>query len=97
MYKVDLPTKERWIYIFEDYSTDEPDYFMRLVKAYQHELAGKIIKITDNTQYKIDNDPLELVFQWDSCFGNTVIVPRKSNLNEAYILLIKLCEKLNSE
>ena len=34
MYKVDLPTKERWIYIFEDYSTDEPDYFMRLVKKY---------------------------------------------------------------
>lgn len=96
MYRINLPTKERWIYIsFDKWDMEEPDSFIKLVKAYENQLGGKIVKGSEDMQYKIDNDPLGLVFQWDGCFGNTVVVPNTSNLMKAYNTLLNLCESLN--
>ena len=38
---------------------------------------------------------MNLVFQWDSCFGNVVIVNEKKNIEKAIELLKRNCEKLN--
>lgn len=98
MYRVDLPTKERWIYVsFDEWDTEGPDSFIKLVKAYEHQLGGKIIEVSDDMQYEIDNDSLKLIFQWDGCFGITVVVPNTSNLMEAYNTLLNLCESLNKD
>lgn len=94
MFKVHPPDKDRWIFIFTD-DIDEPDEFIVLVKAYRDILNGKIIEVSDMMQYKIDNDELGLIFQWDDCFGITVVVPDKTDLIKAYNALIELCESLN--
>lgn len=98
LYKVDLPTKERWIYIFFDiYDSEEPDSFINLLKEYRNHLGGNVKKVSkDDTQYVIDNDPYQLMFQWDSCFGITVVVPYKSNLKESYDFLVDFCNQLNN-
>ena len=45
-------------------------------------------------QYKIDNDELGLIFQWDDCFGITVIVPQSTDLDKAYTTMKSLCETI---
>ena len=96
MYSVDLPTNERWIYIhFDKYDCQETDAFIYFVTAYRDMLSGKIIAVSEDMQYKIDNDDLRLMFQWDSCFGITVVVPRSTNITKAYETLCTLCERLN--
>ncbi|WP_278961833.1 hypothetical protein [Ruminococcus bicirculans (ex Wegman et al. 2014)] len=77
MYEVRWPNKERWIFIFCDYP-GEPDEFVVLLKAYRDMVHGKIRAISDSMQYKVDNDELGLIFQWDDCFGITVIVPKST-------------------
>ena len=86
---------ERWVYIScEDYDT--PDEFAVLVKEYRSQLSGKVKAISDDARYVIDNDPLKLVFQWDSCFGITVVVPiKKTDITIAEKTLQDLCDKLN--
>ncbi len=79
MYEVRWPNKERWIFIFCDYPS---------------EVHGKIREIPDLTQYKVDNDELGLIFQWDDCFGITVIVPKSTDLDKAYNTLKDLCENI---
>lgn len=64
MYEVRWPDKERWIFIFCDYP-GEPDEFVVLLKAYRDMVHGKIREIPDLTQYKVDNDELGLIFQWE--------------------------------
>lgn len=93
MFKVQPPDKERWIFIFTD-DIDEPDEFIVLVKAYRDKLNGKIIEVSDMMQYKIDNDELGLIFQWDDCFGITVVVPESTELDVAYAVLTRLCKSL---
>ena len=96
MYSVNIPTKERWIYIsFDEWDSKEPDSFVRLIKAYKDKLSGKIVAASEEMQYKIDNDDLGLMFQWDGCFGMTVVVPDKTDLIKAYNTLVELCETLN--
>ena len=80
MYEVRWPNKERWIFIFCDYP-GEPDEFVVLLKAYRDMVHGKIRAISDSMQYKVDNDELGLIFQWDDCFGITVIVPKSTDLD----------------
>ena len=79
--------------IFSD-NIDEPDEFVVLVKAYSNMVHGKITKYSDFMQYRIDHDELELIFQWDDCFGITVIVPQSTDLNRAYSTLKSLCKTL---
>lgn len=93
VYKVNPPDKERWIFIFSD-DSNEPDEFITLVKAYCNKVQGKITKVSEAMQYKIDNDELGLIFQWDSCFGITVIVPQSTDLDRAYNALKSLCQTI---
>lgn len=96
MYKAHKPTKERWIYIsFDKYDYEEPDSFIKLVKAYKDNLSGKIVAVSELMQYKIDNDELGLLFQWDCCFGITVVIPEQTDLVKAYNAINNLCETLN--
>lgn len=96
MYRADLPTKERWIYIhFDEFDCEEPDSFIAFVIAYRDMRLGNVVEVSDGMQYKIDNDDLELMFQWDGCFGITVVVPRSTNLTKAYETLRDLCVHLN--
>ena len=95
MFKVNPPDKERWIFISQDnLDFDEPDGFITLLKLYRDKLQGKITKVSDDMQYKIDNDELGLIFQWDSCFGITVVVPESTDLDKAYDTLKRLCETI---
>lgn len=55
---------------------------------------GKIRAISDSMQYKVDNDELGLIFQWDDCFGITVIVPKSTDLDKVYNTLKDLCENI---
>lgn len=91
--KVDPPDKERLIFIFSD-NFDEPDEFVTLVKSYRDKLQGEIIKVSDNMQYKINNDDLDLLFQWDPCFGITVVVPESADLDQAFNTLKSICETI---
>lgn len=93
VYRVNPPDKERWIFIFSDYP-DEPDEFVALVKAYSNMVHGKITEVSESMQYKIDNDELGLIFQWDDCFGITVIAPQFTDLDRAYETLKRLCETI---
>lgn len=67
--------KERWIFIFcDEQDCDEPDSFIFLMEKIRDDLHGKIID-KGNMRYSIDNDKLNLVFQWDGLFGITVVYP----------------------
>ena len=93
MFNVYPPDKERWIFISSD-NSDDIDDFVILVKAYCDKLKGKIVEVSESIQYRIDNDELGLIFQWDGCFGITVVVPYSTELNTAYDVLTKLCKIL---
>lgn len=68
--------KERWIYISsnDEFDLEEPDAFAHLVQRIRRGVSGTI-KDIGNMRYKIENDELDLIYQWDSCFGITVIYP----------------------
>ena len=95
MFQVITVDRERWIFISADFSTEDPNSFIKLVKEYQSQCDGKVCKVSDNTQYSIDCDPLNLIFQWDSCFGITVVVPHRTDIAIAEKTLKDLCDKLN--
>lgn len=93
MYRVYPPDRERWIFIFSD-DPDEPEEFAALVKAYCSMVHGKITEISEDMQYKIDGDELGLIFQWDDCFGITVIVPNSTDIDIAFNTLKNLCDTI---
>ena len=97
MFKIDNISKERWVYISAKDSFYEPDAFIKFVKEYQSKIAGRIISIADQTQYSVENDPLRLVFQWDDCFGITVVVPTEVDIIVAEKALSYICDVLNSQ
>ena len=82
--------EEHWIFIQSDdeYKMDleEPDAFICLVKTIQSHLNGTIVSL-GMTQYKIDNDQYELIFQWDDLFGMVVIYPDSMQVNRAKEIL----------
>jgi len=88
---------ETWIYISALDSFKEPDSFVKLVKLYQSRLCGKIVAVSGNMQYTIDNDPLNLIFQWDDCFGITVVVPNEIDISVAEKTLSNICDELNEQ
>ena len=97
MYKLNSVSNDRWIFISGQDSFDEPDVFIELVKEYQSHLSGTIKAVSDKMQYAIDNDPLKFIFQWDSCFGITVIVPTETDIANAENVIRELCERLNQQ
>lgn len=88
---------DRWIWIAGEDSFDEPSEFVEFVKEYQAHLSGEIYKVSNDMQYGIDNDPLNLIFQWDSNFGITVIVPEETDISTAENALREICNKLNQK
>ena len=97
MLKIGFINAERWISIFGEWSFDKPDEFVELIKGYQEQLSGEIKVTSEDMQYTISNDPLNLIFQWDSCFGITVIVPITTDILTAQEILQKLCDTLNQQ
>lgn len=95
MYKVESVSKEGWIFVSGDNSFYEPDSFIALLKEYQNDIGGKIIVNFNDDQYTITKDPLNLIFQWDSLFGTTVIVPLKTDMLKAKNKITILCDRLN--
>ena len=67
---------ENWITITsnDDFDFEEPDSFIYLVKKIRDKVNGKIENVGD-IQYMIHGDGLGLIYQWDSCFGISVIYP----------------------
>jgi hypothetical protein len=96
MYKASKPDKERWIFVFSD-DYNEPDDFVKLVKAYRDMVNGRIYQVSELPDYKIENDKLNLTFQWDDCFGITVVVPDEIDINIAFETLKNLCDELNGK
>ena len=87
----------QWIWISGEYSFEEPDEFVALMKAYESEVNGKIFEVSDMCQYSISNDPLKLIFQWDDNFGINIIVPRRMNISHVTSVIQSLLDKLNEK
>ena len=100
VYKVLPPSsdKDGWIFISAENSTLESDSFVHLLKYIQEEISGKIVQTDKNDiQYQIVGDKMNLIYQWDSCFGISVIVPERINRKLAYQFLEVCCTKLNKQ
>jgi hypothetical protein len=93
MYRIESISKEHWLFLSCDSSFDEPEGFVALLKQYQHQLGGKIVSVSQDYQYAIEGDPLHLVFQWDRCFGITIVVPTNIDLSTAKKHVDMLCER----
>ena len=80
---------ERWIYIkCDEWDLYDPDSFVYLLEKIQNDIDGKIIDMNDNI-YKLENDSLDLSFQWDGCFGITVEYPENISYIEVENFLRK--------
>jgi hypothetical protein len=77
-------SESRWLYIkgYCDY-WDYPNDFIELLNAYAEKLKSKVIAVSEYMQFSVQNDPLNLIFQWDTCFGITIDVPLKTDMNTA--------------
>jgi len=75
-YKIHFIDKNlRWIFLnCDEYDIDEPDSFIELVKRAKKNFSDKIIDL-GNERYCIEGDELNLIFQWDTCFGIVVEYP----------------------
>lgn len=72
-YKISLVDENScWIFLScDEYDIEEPDSFVELVKRIAKNISGKIIDLGD-IRYRIEGEELNLIFQWDSCFGMVV-------------------------
>ena len=72
---ISIDEKQRWIFLQADeWDLEEPDSFNFLVKKIRSQVNGEIVDIGDD-RYRIKNDPCNLIYQWDSLFGITIIYP----------------------
>ena len=84
------------IYIKHDYR-DELDGFIMLLKSIEGDLNGRIIQMDgDDVRYTIQNDPYNLVFQWDVRSGTAVIVPPGQDMEAVVSMLEYHFDKLNN-
>jgi len=91
-------SEERWICIKKGQdSFYVPDDFVVLVKEYVLGLSSKVKEYSKATQYFVENDPLNLIFQWDDLFGITAIVPDEIDIKIAEKTIQGLCDKLNAK
>lgn len=72
---IDFSNTDKWIYIKcnEEDSVQESEPFVELVKHIakkwnDNEWQGKISSVGD-MRYKVKNDPVNLIYQWDGLFG----------------------------
>ena len=85
-----INNQEQWIFIKsnDDFDLEEPDAFLHFVKMIQRDVNGKIV-VVGNTQYKIIDDGIGFVYQWDGLFGITVIYPETVTESQAVDYLSK--------
>lgn len=84
--------KSHWIHIHDNSNGYEYDPFVFLVKYFQGE--SKLICVGE-VQYRIEEDPFELVYQWDSCFGIVVIYKDKDDKDSVLSFLQRHIDELN--
>ena len=78
---------ERWLFVSSnDDDINETDSFVFLLKSIAAQTNRKIREI-GNFQYTIEDDPLQLIYQWDSLFGIAVIYPEKVSVEQARAFL----------
>jgi len=85
--------KEKWVFVSHD-DWDESDAFVNLVTAIQSDCNGKISNVGD-MQYKIEGSELDLLYQWDSCFGSTVVYNKREQKESVIEFLKNYFIKLN--
>lgn len=92
-YKISLIDKNsRWIFFScDEYDIEEPDSFVELVNRVAKNFSGKIIDLGD-TRYRIEGEELNLIFQWDSCFGIVVEYPNNVSTEQAVQFLKTVCD-----
>lgn len=88
-----IAEKEHWIHIRHD-NWAETAGFLYLVQAIQRECNGEVIDIGDD-QYKVIGSKLDVIYQWDSCFGSVVIYNKKEQKESVIEFLENHFIKLN--
>lgn len=76
---ITISSNDEWIY-------EEPDSFIAFVKRIREKVKGNIEDI-GQCRYKIENDGLGLIYQWDEVFGISVIYPAEVAKDEAVSFL----------
>ncbi len=88
--------KDNWIYIKHDYR-DELDGFIMLMKSIEGDVGGRIIQMDgQDVEYKILNDPYNLIFRWDVQSGTAVIVPDVADIEPVVLMLKDHFYRLNN-
>lgn len=77
-----------WLFIKEESSYDEPDGFIHMMKKVKEHVDGEIIAL-GNDEYLIEGDEMGLIYQWDSCFGITIVCPNNRSRKKAIDFLVK--------
>lgn len=89
-----VSNQDGWISIY-DTSDDSPNYdaesFAELLKLFQKKCNGTI-KDIGNMQYEIENLPVQIIFQWDSCFGSVIIIKNLKKLDDVVEFIAKVIE-----
>ena len=84
-----LKGRGSWIFIKDEHSCyDEPDGFIHMIEKIKEHVGGKIVPL-GNDEYLIEGDELGLVYQWDSCFGITIVCPNNRCRKNAIELLVE--------
>lgn len=80
-YKItNINKNEHWISLSSDggFDCEEPDSFICLLKRIRDDIGGSIEDIGEFS-YRIYGDGIGLIYQWDSCFGISVMYPNEIN------------------
>ena len=88
-YKItDISETDKWIYIScnEEDSVYESEPFVEVVKLIakkwnDNEWQGHISSVGE-MRYKVKNDPIDLVYQWDDLFGIVFEYKNSTNLDD---------------
>jgi len=88
---------ERWIFINAEQYIEDTEEFVIFVREYELLLSGDVFHVPGDTHFAVTKDPLKLVFQWDSLFGISVIVPKETNIDTAMESMRKLCDIINEK
>ena len=89
---IKVSEKDHWIFLYYDEWDDEDsDSFIELLKLVRDDLGGKL-KDLGMDRYTFENDPLGLIYQWDSLFG--IVVEYHCDKTEACNYLTKIFSKI---
>jgi len=98
MFSVDgTSSTERWIFIYAEQNIEDTEEFVVFVREYELLLSGEVFLVPGDLHFGVTNDPLKLIFQWDSLFGISVIVPDETDMNTAMKTMRNLCDIINEK